>query len=118
MTARKNNDRPRLRSAAGLARDARQSEQGSVIFSRLGEEVHRERKKDGLISSARNLQPEEFVLPLPPVVVIEAVAKLTGIIANDIVRAAIVAFGSAKDVDADMMFRQRISAPRRERSQM
>ena len=81
----------------------------SAIFRRLGDEVHRETNKDGLISTSRNLQTEEFVLPLPPVVIVEAVSKLTGIVANDIIRAAIVAFGSAENVNADVMFRQRMS---------
>ena len=77
------------------------------MFDRLSDEVHRETDKDGLVSASRNLQPEEFALPLPPVVIVETVSKLPGVVANDIVRAAIVAFGSAKDVDADVMFRQR-----------
>ena len=82
-----------------------------MISSNPRDRIHREGEEDWLVSPARNLQPDEFALPLPPVIVLEAVAKLTGIVANDIVRAAIVAFGSAEDVDADMMFRQRVSAP-------
>ena len=82
-----------------------------MIIGNPGDGIHREGKEDWLVSPARNLQPDVFALSLPPVVILEAVAKLTGVIANDIVRAAIVAFGSTEDVDANMMFRQRVSAP-------
>jgi hypothetical protein len=81
----------------------------SAIFSRLRDEVHRETHEDGLISASWNLQPQEFALSLPAVVIVEAVSKLTGVVANDIIRAAIVAFGPSEDVDADVMFRQCIS---------
>jgi hypothetical protein len=52
-------------------------------------------------------------LPLPPVVVIKAGSKLARVVANNIVCAAVVALGSAEDVDTNMVFRQRISVSRK-----
>jgi len=79
-----------------------------VIVSKLRDEIHLEADKDWLISASRNLEPEKFALTLLAIVIVEAVSKLAGIVANDVVRARIVAVGSAKNMNTDMVFRQRI----------
>ena len=80
-----------------------------MIVSKLRDEIHLEADKDWLISAARNLEPEKFALTLLAIVIVKAVSKLAGIVANDVVRARIVPVGSAENMNTDMVFRQRIS---------